>query len=119
MDLSNGRLPCYLVEWYGPGRRTESIGAIAVRLTECAASISAARAPVQLLMALDIPDDEYVFGVFAAESPDVVAEACARAGMPAERISAAIDAGIAPAINEGTSPPICRGNPDSTATVAE
>lgn len=41
-------------------------------------------------MAVAVPADDYAFGVFAADSAEVVAETCADAGAPPERISAAV-----------------------------
>ena len=46
--------------------------------------------PIRLLMALAVPADDYAFGVFAAESAEAVAQLCADAGAPAERISTAV-----------------------------
>jgi hypothetical protein len=47
--------------------------------------------PVRLLMTVTVPTDEVVFGVIAASSEDIVAQLCRRAGVPAERVTAAID----------------------------
>lgn len=91
MELSGSRLPRFLVEWYGQRAGAGAIGEAAERLTDGAASISAAGAQIRLLMALAIPTDDYAFGVFAADSADTVARVCARAGAPPDRISAAVD----------------------------
>jgi hypothetical protein len=80
----------FLVEWYGHRTSAGAIGEAAGRLQDGAATISATGAPVRLLMALAIPTDDYAFGVFAAESADTVAELCAGAGAPPDRISAAV-----------------------------
>jgi len=58
-------------------------------LDNCVASACAAGSPVQLMMTLAVPDDEVVFGVFAACSEQVVARVCAQAGIPARRLSPA------------------------------
>jgi hypothetical protein len=42
------------------------------------------------LVALLVPDDQLMFGVFAADSSDVVAQVCTAAGLPAQRLSRAI-----------------------------
>lgn len=42
-------------------------------------------------MTLAVPTDEVVFGVFDAESAELVALTCQRAGHPAERLSAVVD----------------------------
>ena len=80
----------FLVEWYGPGAPGHPIGETAGRLNDGAASTSARGAPIRLLMAMAVPDDDYAFGVFAAESADTVAQVCDDAGAPAQRISAAV-----------------------------
>lgn len=80
----------FLVEWYGPRVPAHSIGATAGRLNDGAASKSARGQPIRLLMALAVPEDDYAFGVFAAESAEAVAQVCDDAGAPAERISTAV-----------------------------
>jgi hypothetical protein len=45
-------------------------------------------------MMLAVPADEVVFGVFDATSAQIVAGACLRADIPAERLTAAVDAHI-------------------------
>lgn len=45
---------------------------------------------VQLLTAMTVPDDDYTFGVFAAETAEIVAQICADVGAPAERISSGV-----------------------------
>jgi hypothetical protein len=91
MSIPVPPLRCYLVEWYRP-EVTEDLDDTVTKLNECVASISTAGAPVQLLMALAVPIDEVVFGVFAAGSADMVAQACQRAGIPAQRLTAAVHA---------------------------
>jgi hypothetical protein len=87
---------CFLVEWYGPQTPVRFIDETAGRLNDGAAGVSAQGAQVRLLMALAVPADDYAFGVFAAESAEAVAQLCADAGAPAERISAAV--GWSPAL---------------------
>ena len=62
---------------------------ITVKLAECAAVMSAAGSPVQLLVTLSVPKDEFGFGVFAARSAHIVMRTCQRAGIPAQRITPA------------------------------
>ena len=88
-DLGNAGMERFLVEWYGPQTLTRNIDETAGRLND-AASIAARGSRIRLLMAMAVPADHYAFGVFAAESADAVAQVCAEAGTPAERISAAI-----------------------------
>jgi hypothetical protein len=49
---------------------------------------------VRLLMTLAVPTDEVLYGVFAAHSANTVSETCRRAGIPAERLTKAVDARI-------------------------
>jgi hypothetical protein len=93
VDVTESALPRFLVEWYGHRASADAIGDAAERLSEDAASTSAAGAHIRLLIALTIPTDDYSFGVFAADSADIVAQVCARAGAPPDRISAAVDDG--------------------------
>ena len=80
----------FLVEWYGPRASAVAIGEAGGRLNDGAASISAAGKESRILMALAVPTDDYAFGIFAAASADTVAQVCADAGAPPDRISAAI-----------------------------
>jgi hypothetical protein len=80
----------FLVEWYGPHVCTSPVAETAGRLNDGAASIAALGSQVQLLTILAVPAEDYVFGVFAAESAETVARVCADADVPATRISAAV-----------------------------
>ena len=82
---------CYLAEWYRPQLTEELLDNTVARLDECVRAICAKGSPVQLLTALAVPNDELIFGVFAAGSEQVVARVCRQAGIPAQRISPAID----------------------------
>jgi hypothetical protein len=92
MSIPGPRL-CYLVEWYRP-EVAEDLDDTVTKLDEWVASLCTAGSPVELLMAFAVPIDEVVFGVFAAASADVVAQACRRAGIPAQRLTAAVRAGM-------------------------
>lgn len=94
MEIAVPRLPCYLVEWYRP-EVTEAVDETVAKIDESAASMSAEGSSVQLLMTFAVPTDEVVFCVFAAESEQIVAQTCLRAGFPAERLTAAADTRIA------------------------
>ena len=61
--------------------------------TRATADMSAEGSPVWLLMTLAVPTDEVLYGVFAADSPELVQAACARAGAVPERMSQDVDAG--------------------------
>ncbi len=95
MSLDEPQLPCYLVEWYRPQLTAGMLDDAAVRLDECAMVMCREGSPVQLLMTLAVPTEEVLFGVFAAGSAHFVSETCRRAGIPAERLTEAVDARIA------------------------
>jgi hypothetical protein len=90
MGLTEAATERFLVEWYGPHAPAHSIGETVGRLNDGAASTSARGDPIRLLMAMAVPEDDYAFGVFAAESAKTVAQVCDDAGAPAERISTAV-----------------------------
>jgi hypothetical protein len=46
------------------------------------------------LITLSVPTDEVLYGVFDANSPDIVSRACANAGAPHQRLSDHIAARI-------------------------
>ncbi|MDT5070262.1 MAG: hypothetical protein QOK02_6417 [Mycobacterium sp.] len=92
MSTPASDLRCYLAEWYRPELTAEGLAHAVSVLDECIASACAAGSPVQLVMTLAVPDDDVVFGVFAAGSEQVVARVCAQAGTPAQRLSLAFDA---------------------------
>lgn len=110
MNSPAPRLPCYLVEWYQPEFTVDHLDGIAAKLDESAASMGVNGSPVQRLMTLAVPGDEVVFGVFTANSERDVAEACIRAGIPAQRLTAAVEDRIAR--------PRYRETPDSSPTIS-
>jgi hypothetical protein len=82
----------FLVEWYRPNLTRELIDGVVAGLNNAIASMSAEGARVWLVMTVAVPTDEVLYGVFAAESPDLVRAACERAGSVPERMSIDIDA---------------------------
>jgi hypothetical protein len=70
--------------------------------------MSAEGSAVRLLMTLSVPTDEVIFCVFAAASAQIVAAACQRGGIPAKRLTAAVDARTEQACD--------REAPDSSST---
>jgi hypothetical protein len=90
MSTAQAELGQFLVEWYGPHASTASVDETAGRLNDGAASISGPGSQIRLLMVLAVPAEDYVFGVFAAESAETVARVCVDADVPAARISAAV-----------------------------
>jgi hypothetical protein len=90
MNATAPHLRCYLVEWYRADLTDEALGQTLAQLHQGAASLSAEGSPTQVLLALTVPSDEVVLGVFAASSAEIVSQACDRAGLPAERVTAAL-----------------------------
>lgn len=76
----------FLVEWYSPQLGCQATRDIARRLADSVAAVPQLAVEVQYV--LTVPDDDYAFAVVAASSPELVARACQRAGLPADRISA-------------------------------
>jgi hypothetical protein len=91
MSIHASDLPCYLVEWYWPDLTATQLDHTVARLERCAAEICGQGSSVQLLMTLSVPTDEVLFGVFGAGSAEAVSEVCRRAGIPAERLTKAVD----------------------------
>ena len=83
---------CYLAEWYTPALSAHPIADIARCLRQSLASMAAECHRLELLYAVEVPGDAYAFGVFAADSADLVARACTNAGVPADRVTAATQA---------------------------
>ncbi|MDR3664500.1 MAG: hypothetical protein P4L86_29635 [Mycobacterium sp.] len=86
----------YLVEWYTPHLHGRAIADIAQCLRRSLDAMPTPAHSPALLYALEVPQDAYAFGVFSADSADAVAQACEQAGLPADRVSAAVEAPSAP-----------------------
>ncbi len=82
----------YLVESFWPGVTTAGAHAAARRLRS-AATRSGQAAPVRHLGSGLIPDDEVVWSMVEAGSPDAVIAVTMRAGYPVDRISETIVVG--------------------------
>lgn len=83
-------MACYLVEWYRAELSEDAIDTAFAQLTAGTELPSANGASATVVMTVTVPTDDVVFCVVKANSPEVVTQACERAGIPAERISAAI-----------------------------
>jgi len=94
MSIHAPTQPCYLVEWYRPELTTGQLDRTAAKLEDSASAMCDEGASVRLLMTLAVPTDEVLYGVFAARSAKTVSETCRRAGIPAERLTKAVDARI-------------------------
>jgi hypothetical protein len=84
------QLSCYLVEWYRNELSQETIDRTVTQLSHGVELMSADGTAPKVLMTVSIPSDDVIFCVFAATSSELVAEACDHAGLPAERLTAAV-----------------------------
>jgi hypothetical protein len=92
MSVAGPPFSQFLVEWYRPAIAEEPLDQSVARLISCAANMSAVGPSVHLLATLAVPDDEIVFAIFGSSSEQAVAELCRRAGCPAQRLTAPVDA---------------------------
>jgi hypothetical protein len=82
----------YLAEWYRPEVTQQPLDDTVAKLDAVAAAMRVEGSPVKLLVTLAVPTDEVIYAVFAACSPDIVVQACRRAGIPLERLSSDVAA---------------------------
>ena len=80
----------FLVEHYRPGRDVAQLRSSIARVREIVAEMELAGEPVRYLSATIMPNDESFFCLIEAASEGVVSDVYGRAGVPFERISAAI-----------------------------
>jgi hypothetical protein len=92
VDAPRLHLHCFLAEWFRPELTERLLDKTVATLDECVRAMCVAGSPVNLLTALAVSNDELIFGVFVAGSKQVVAQVCRQAGIPAQRLSPAIDA---------------------------
>lgn len=86
---------CYLVEWYRSGLDSRTVTDIIAALEAGVAAVSdPEQAPVRLIVTMAVPADEVLYGLFGADSPELVSEACGRAGFPPQRLTAEVGAWI-------------------------
>jgi len=84
----------YLAEWYLPELTEQSVDDIVGKLDIAASCVSDEGTPVRLVVTLAVPTDEVLYGVFGANSPDIVTTTCQRAGVPHQRLSGHVGARI-------------------------
>ena len=80
----------YLVEHYRPGLEAEELGRLATRVRESAAKLEREGRPVRYLRSTIVPRDESLLLVIETASEELVREVYTRAGVPFERLSAAV-----------------------------
>src|SRR5262245_59102262 len=86
MDAA-GESAYHLAEWYLPELTEQSVDDMVARLDAAAAVLTGEGTPVRLLLTLSVPDDEVLYGVFGADSLDLVSRTCNQAGLPYQRLS--------------------------------
>ena len=92
----NDQTPTYfLVEWYQSGPAALPATDVVNRLRSIAQP-ERASGTASLLMALAVPQDQTLFGLFHAADIDAVIDMCGRAGWPPDRISADVQPWPAP-----------------------
>ena len=79
----------YLVEWYRNDLPQHAIDESFAMLTRGAELAADDGSYVTVVLTLSVPTDDVIFSIFCATSPEVVVAACNRAGIPAERVTAA------------------------------
>ena len=82
----------YLVEWYRPNLTRQLIDQMVADLDKATTILRGEGSPVLLIMTVAVPTDEVLYGVFEADSRELVWTACERAGSIPERMSVDIDA---------------------------
>lgn len=92
---------CYLAEWYRPEVTQQPLDETVAKLDAVTAAMSVAGSPVNLLVTVAVPADEVTYGVFTARSPEMVVQACRRAGIPLERLSSDVATRITQLRDEG------------------
>jgi Protein of unknown function (DUF4242) len=93
----------FLVEHYWPGITRDRFEAAAQRVRETAGALALTGVRIRFLHSTLVPDDEAAFCVFDAESPAVVEEAYALAGIPYERVLDALEIAVNRNAPPGTS----------------
>jgi hypothetical protein len=95
MDAQDPLQRCFLAEWYQPAAVNRDIDQIAALLRETAERVQGEGHPIRLLATVAAPTDQVLYGLFVAESADIVTRVCLGTGWPADRITSDIRARIA------------------------
>jgi len=80
----------FLVEHYRPGLGADELGRLVACVRNTVAGLEREGKPLRFLRSTIVPRDESFLCVLEAPSEHLIREAYARAGIPFERISAAI-----------------------------
>jgi hypothetical protein len=83
-------IACYLAEWYRADLTEHTMERAFATLTRGAELSSDDGASATVLMSLLVPTDDVAFCVFLAQSRETVVAVCDQAGLPVERVTAAV-----------------------------
>jgi hypothetical protein len=89
-DADTGTRQAYLVEHYRPGLDVSQLTGAIAAVREAVVEMEHTGEPIHYVSSTIVPSDESFFCVIEAAAEDGVRSAYARAGVPFERISAAI-----------------------------
>ena len=79
-------MPTYLVERHLPGFTTDQLPVAAGAAKSTTEQMTAEGVPVRYLRSTFVPGEDKCYCLFDGSSPEIVAEANQRAGLPFERI---------------------------------
>ena len=79
-------MPIYLVETYLSKGDTGGVASIAARVQAAAGRLNDEGIPIHYLRSFLIPEDETLFSIFEAHSPEAVHETSVRAGLSVNRL---------------------------------
>jgi Nickel responsive protein SCO4226-like len=84
-------MPTFVAERYLPATPPAELSAVGEDARRAAREMTAMGIPVRVIHAVHVPTDETCFTLFEAPSADALAEAHRRAGIPFDRIVAAVE----------------------------
>ena len=86
----------YLAEWYRSGLNPPLVDDVVDELIRAAGPTDRAqvRPSVRVVVIVAVPTDDVLYGLFCADSGAAVNAVCRGAGLPAQRLTAGIDARI-------------------------
>jgi len=77
----------FIVELYVPRNDCDAVAAVATRLTEAAAELTAEGRIVQFVRSIFVPADETCFLLVQGDTADDVRETARRAGVPVDSVA--------------------------------
>src|SRR5690242_13192917 len=90
LGAGNGTRQAYLVEHYRPGLDVSQLTSAIAHVRETVVELEHAGEPIHYVSSTLVPSDESFYSVIEAASEEDVRGAYARAGVPFERMSAAL-----------------------------